>query len=91
VLFLALFALYSPVAALSSYLPIVAQFREAEQLSIGLFVNATGGIALIFASVPLMRGVGETAEPAPEEAVAEPAPAATGSLRSILLTRSRFR
>lgn len=53
-------------------------------------LTATGGIALIFASVPLMRGVGETAEPAPEEAVAEPAPAATGSLRSILLTPITF-
>jgi multiple antibiotic resistance protein len=88
VLFLALFALYSPVAALSSYLPIVRPYSHAQQLrlSVGLFVNAavfvlvaiwvgepllellgistaaltaTGGIALIFASVPLMRGVGE--------------------------------
>src|SRR5664279_279578 len=88
VLFLALFALYSPVAALSSYLPIIRPYSNAQQirLSVGLFFNAaifvlvaiwvgepllkllglstaaitaTGGIALIFAAVPLMRGVGE--------------------------------
>ncbi|MEV4344420.1 MarC family protein [Actinoplanes sp. NPDC049596] len=85
VLFLALFALYSPVAALSSYLPIVRPYTHAEQvrLALGLVVNvvvfvllaiwvgepllellgistaaltATGGIALILASVPLMTG-----------------------------------
>lgn len=41
VLFLTLFALYSPVAALSSYLPMVAPFNPKDQLrlSITLFVN----------------------------------------------------
>ena len=41
VLFLTLFALYSPVAALSSYLPMVAPFNAKDQLrlSISLFVN----------------------------------------------------
>jgi multiple antibiotic resistance protein len=87
VLFLALFALYSPVAALSSYLPIIRPYSHPQQLrlAIGLVVNvavfvllaiwvgepllellgistaaltATGGIALILASVPLMRGTG---------------------------------
>jgi multiple antibiotic resistance protein len=96
VLFLALFALYSPIAALSSYLPIIRPYTHAQQLrlALGLAVNvavfvllaiwvgepllkllgistaaltATGGIALIFASVPLMRGLGET-EPAPDPA-----------------------
>ncbi|MEV6301998.1 MarC family protein [Actinoplanes sp. NPDC051861] len=94
VLFLALFALYSPVAALSSYLPIVRPFTHPQQLrlALGLVVNvavfvllaiwvgepllellgistaaltATGGIALILASVPLMRG---TTDPAPAPA-----------------------
>ena len=81
ILFLALFALYSPVAALSSYLPIVRPYSHAQQLrlAIGLAVNvavfvlvaiwvgepllellgistaaltATGGIALLYASIP---------------------------------------
>jgi multiple antibiotic resistance protein len=41
VLFLALFALYSPVAALSSYLPIVRPYSHAQQLrlAVGLVVN----------------------------------------------------
>lgn len=40
-LFLALFALYSPVAALSSYLPYVQGYSRPEQLKLatGLFVN----------------------------------------------------
>ncbi|MCY1139755.1 MarC family protein [Actinoplanes sp. Pm04-4] len=85
VLFLALFALYSPVAALASYLPIVRPYSGSEQLRLasGLTINvvvfvlvaiwvgepllvllgistaaltATGGIALLLAAVPLMRG-----------------------------------
>src|SRR5689334_17030713 len=103
--FLALFGLYSPVAALSSYLPIVRPYSHAEQLrlAIGLAVNAlvfvllavwvgepllvllgisvaaltaTGGVALIFASVPLMRGVGE-AETTEAEATEAEATGAT--------------
>jgi multiple antibiotic resistance protein len=85
VLFLALFALYSPPAAIASYVPIVKSLDLADRtrLAFGLFVNvaviavaslwvgepvlhilglstaalsATGGIALIFESVPLMLG-----------------------------------
>jgi multiple antibiotic resistance protein len=85
VLFLALFALYSPVAALASYLPIIRPFTHEQvlRLSVGLAVNAaafvlvaiwvgepllellgittaaltaTGGIALAYAAIPLMRG-----------------------------------
>ena len=92
-LFLALFALYSPLAAVSSYFPVVARLRPADQggLALGLFLyvtvfsltalwvgepllellgvstaalTATGGIALLYAGVPLMRGVGE-ARPRP--------------------------
>jgi multiple antibiotic resistance protein len=88
VLFLALFALYSPVAALSSYLPIIRPFTHAQQLrlAVGLAANvavfvllaiwvgeplltllgistdaltATGGIALLYAAIPLMRGSGK--------------------------------
>ncbi|WP_250007212.1 MarC family protein [Actinoplanes sp. M2I2] len=98
VLFLALFALYSPVAALASYLPIVRPYARKEQvrLAVGLTLNvvvfvlvaiwvgepllvllgistaaltATGGIALLLAAVPLMRGSVVT-ETAGEEAVA---------------------
>jgi multiple antibiotic resistance protein len=100
ILFLALFALYSPAAALSSYLPIIRPFSHPQQLrlALGLTVNvtvfvllaiwagepllellgistaaltATGGIALIFASVPLMRGTsGAAPDPAPQDAPA---------------------
>jgi multiple antibiotic resistance protein len=98
-LFLALVGLYSPVAALSSYLPVVRPFDHARQvrLAIGLVVNvavfvlaaiwvgdpllellgispaaltATGGIALIFASVPMMRGTATEMEPGPAGAAA---------------------
>ncbi|BAL87503.1 putative membrane efflux protein [Actinoplanes missouriensis 431] len=93
VFFLALFALYSPVAALSSYLPYVRGHTHGQQLrlALGLALNAfgfvliavwvgepllellgistaaltaTGGIALILAAVPLMRGTTPPAEPA---------------------------
>ena len=82
-MFIALFTLYSPLAALPSYMPIVGRFpaREQGRLAIGLFfyvvvfvlaaiwigevlldvlgistaaLTATGGIALMFESVPLM-------------------------------------
>jgi multiple antibiotic resistance protein len=119
VLFLTLFALYSPVAALSSYLPIVRPFTPAQQLrlALGLAVNvaafvllaiwvgepllkllgistdaltATGGIALLYAAIPLMRGTsGTTAGP---DHVAEDVGTTvhTGSLRSVLLTPITF-
>src|SRR6185312_17545782 len=94
-LFLALVGLYSPIAALSSYLPIVRPIDHTRQLRIafGLTVNvavfvlaaiwvgdpllellgispaaltATGGIALIFASVPMMRGTATDMSPGPD-------------------------
>jgi multiple antibiotic resistance protein len=119
-LFLALFALYSPVAALSSYLPIVRPYPHAQQLrlAVGLVVNvavfvlaaiwigepllvllgittgaltATGGIALIFAAVPLMRGVGEEHATEGREATAGPNPAVPpGAPRSVLFTPITF-
>jgi multiple antibiotic resistance protein len=84
-LFLALVALYSPIAALPSYFPVVGRLEGHEQrrLAIALFVNAsvfalvalwvgepllevlglstaaltaTGGIALLYEGVALMRG-----------------------------------
>ncbi|KUL28149.1 MarC family protein [Actinoplanes awajinensis] len=112
VLFLALFALYSPVAALSSYLPYVRPFSHPQQLRMaaGLAVNvvvfvllaiwvgepllellglstaaltATGGIALILAAVPLMRGSGDPV-PADTTHVAPATP------RSVLFTPLTF-
>jgi multiple antibiotic resistance protein len=96
-MFMALFALYSPLAALSSYLPIVGTFGPAEQLrlAIGMFVNVsvfalaaiwvgepllellgittaalsvTGGIALLYAGIPMMRGLDDVA---PDQSRAE--------------------
>jgi multiple antibiotic resistance protein len=84
-LFLALVALYSPIAALPSYFPVVGQLdgHEQRRLAVALFVNAsvfalvalwvgeplleilglstaaltaTGGIALLYEGVALMRG-----------------------------------
>lgn len=42
VFFLALFGLYSPVAALASYLPILHPYRHAQvfRLALGLTINA---------------------------------------------------
>jgi multiple antibiotic resistance protein len=125
VLFLALFGLYSPVAALSSYLPIVRPYTHAQQLrlALGLALNvavfvllaiwvgepllkllgistaaltATGGIALIYASVPLMRGIGENTGPdhTPEEPGGTPAAEQehrdAGGWRSVLFTPLTF-
>ncbi|MEU4426508.1 MarC family protein [Actinoplanes sp. NPDC024001] len=125
VLFLALFALYSPVAALSSYLPIVRPFSHAQQLRLALglagnvtvFVllaiwvgepllellgistaalTATGGIALILAAVPLMRGTGAVVPAAVPVAVPAtaatdaPAPAGQADPRSVLFTPITF-
>ncbi|GAA3384718.1 MarC family protein [Cryptosporangium minutisporangium] len=122
VLFLALFALYSPVAALSSYLPIVRPYTHPQQLrlAVGLVVNvaafvllaiwvgepllellgistaaltATGGIALLFAAIPLMRGTSETPPPASDDTGAGPepaAPAAPAAARSVLFSPITF-
>ena len=119
ILFLALFALYSPVAALSSYLPIVRPFTHAQQvrLAFGLTGNVaafvllaiwvgepllkllgistdaltvTGGIALLYAAIPLMRGTsGATVEP-DSEAEAASGTVHTATLRSVLLTPITF-
>ena len=53
VFFLALFALYSPVAALSSYLPIVRPFTHAQQrrLSLMLVLNVVGFVLVAIWSV----------------------------------------
>jgi multiple antibiotic resistance protein len=96
-LFLALLGLYSPLAALPSYFPVVGQLGAAEtrRLTIALFLNvavfsmvalwvgeplleilglstaaltATGGIALMYEGVALMRGTAHHPEtPAPAD------------------------
>lgn len=61
VFFLALFGLYSPVAALASYLPILQSFSHAEvlRLSIGLTLNvAVFVLAAIWAGEPLLEVLG---------------------------------
>ena len=92
-MFIALVTLYSPLAALPSYMPIVGRFspRDQHRLALGLFayavafvlaaiwvgevlldvlgistaaLTATGGIALMFESVPLMLN---WHPPAPDE------------------------
>jgi multiple antibiotic resistance protein len=118
-MFMTLFAIYSPLAALPSYMPIVGRYSHADQrkLALGLFVNVAvfvlagiwigevllevlgistaalttaGGIALLYESVPLMRGVHETqvAEEAEEEAAANDG--SQRPWRSILLTPVTF-
>jgi multiple antibiotic resistance protein len=115
VLFLALFGLYSPVAALGSYLPILAPYSHAQvlRLAVGLAINAaifvlaaiwvgekllellgistaaltaTGGVALAYEAIPLMRGQAhEVANPDPATAAdAPPEP------RSVLFTPLTF-
>ncbi|WP_250033304.1 MarC family protein [Paractinoplanes maris] len=113
VLFLALFALYSPVAALASYLPIVRPYAHGEQLRLAsaLTVNvvvfvltaiwvgepllvllgistaaltATGGIALLLAAVPMMRGT--VATPSPDD----DGPGPDVPWRSVLFTPLTF-
>jgi multiple antibiotic resistance protein len=94
-LFLALFALYSPLAAVSSYFPMVNGLSagDRKKLAIGLFfyvsvfvltalwvgepllkllgvttaaLTVTGGIALMYAAIPLMRGTGDPPAPSTE-------------------------
>jgi multiple antibiotic resistance protein len=117
-MFLALMALYSPLAALSSYLPVVGPFGPKDQLRLALGLTAnvaifvlaaiwigepllrllgittaalsvTGGIALLYAGVPMMRGV--------DEVVQEPVAAETPDVgevsetwRSVLFTPLTF-
>ena len=61
VFFLALFGLYSPVAALASYLPIIQSFNQAQilRLSIGLTLNVAVFVLLaIWAGEPLLEVLG---------------------------------
>jgi multiple antibiotic resistance protein len=118
-MFMTLFALYSPLAALPSYMPIVGRYAPAEQrkLAIGLFVNAAvfvltgiwvgevllevlgistaaltaaGGIALLYESIPLMRGLHE-GEVLDDVGVGQAAPdTPIRPWRSILLTPVTF-
>ncbi|BCP51707.1 UPF0056 membrane protein [Kaistia sp. 32K] len=117
-MFLALIALYSPLAALSSYLPVVGPYSQKDQLrlALGLFRNVaifvlaaiwigepllrllgistaalsmTGGIALLYAGIPMMRGIDEVV---PEQAAAA-MPDASGTVenwRSVLFTPLTF-
>lgn len=61
VLFLALFALYSPLAALSSYFPIVSKLtgRDQFRLAVALFLNVTiFGLAALWVGEPLLELLG---------------------------------
>jgi multiple antibiotic resistance protein len=116
-MFMALFALYSPLAALTSYLPIVGRFNPRDQLrlAIGLFVNVsiftllavwigepllevlgittaalavTGGVALLYAGVPMMRGIDEAVED--EHAPGASASETADAWRSVLFTPVTF-
>jgi len=118
-MFMALFALYSPLAALSSYLPIIGRFSSRDQLrlAIGLFINVsafvllavwigepilellgvttaalsvTGGIALLYAGVPMMRGLEEAAPAGDEPDDASSGNGAQESWRSVLFTPLTF-
>ncbi len=60
-LFLALFALYSPLAALPSYFPVVGRLGPADQLrlALGLFVNvAAFAMVAIWIGEPLLEILG---------------------------------
>lgn len=122
VLFLALFGLYSPVAALASYLPIVRPYGHDQvlRLSAGLVLNAavfvlaaiwigepllellgvttaaltaTGGIALAYEAIPLMRGKAgavEEAELVETAATTGEVPGPPPEPRSVLFTPITF-
>lgn len=125
-LFVALWALYSPLAALSSYFPVVKPLSPGDRakLSFGLFcyvlmgallalwvgepllellgmttdaLTVTGGIALMYAAIPIMRGTAEEPEPPLKEtaddlerAAAEKQSAATPSWKSMLFMPTFF-
>ena len=62
-LFLALVGLYSPIAAVSSYLPVLSPFNPREQLriAIGLFANVAGiTIVTVLLGEPLLHVLGLT-------------------------------
>jgi multiple antibiotic resistance protein len=62
-LFLALVGLYSPVAAVSSYLPVLQPFNPRQQLriAIGLFINVAGiAIVTVLLGEPLLHVLGLT-------------------------------
>jgi multiple antibiotic resistance protein len=118
-MFMALFALYSPLAALSAYLPIIGRFppRDQLRLAIGLFINVsvfillavwicepllgllgvttaslsvTGGIALLYAGIPMMQGHNENTHP-PAPVSDEPSTDAEAEdWRSVLFTPITF-
>ncbi|MFF4986653.1 MarC family protein [Streptosporangium saharense] len=119
VLFLALFGLYSPVAALASYLPIVRPYGggQVTRLAIGLAVNvavfvlaalwvgepllkllgistaaltATGGIALAYAAIPLMRGKAGAVEELEKLQEDAPPPGPPPDPKTILFTPLSF-
>jgi multiple antibiotic resistance protein len=130
-MFMTLFALYSPLAALPSYMPIVGRYepRDQRKLALGLLVNVAvfvlaglwvgevllevlgistaalttaGGIALLYESIPLMRGEHETHHTATATATATATDVDAGEIagtasnapsrpwRSILLTPVTF-
>jgi multiple antibiotic resistance protein len=118
-MFMALLALYSPLAALSSYLPIVGRFGSGDQLRLatGLFVNVTafvllavwvgepilkllgvttaalsvtGGIALLYAGIPMMRGLEQTAPASDEKSGAIGEDATQESWRSVMFMPLTF-
>ena len=62
-MFLALVGLYSPVAAVSSYLPVLQPFKPRDQLriAIGLFVNVAGiAVVTVLLGEPLLHVLGLT-------------------------------
>jgi len=118
-MFVTLFGLYSPLAALPSYMPIVGAYTPGEQrkLAFALFVyvsvfvlvglwvgevllevlgistaalTATGGIALLYESIPLMLGTHEAQVLEGVGIAPERNFEAARSWRSILLTPITF-
>lgn len=60
-MFLALMALFSPLAALSAYMPVVARFSPADQarLALGLLANtAVFALAAVWIGEPLLKFLG---------------------------------
>lgn len=117
-MFIALVTLYSPLAALPSYMPIVGRFpaRDQRRLALGLFayavgfvlaaiwvgevlldvlgistaaLTATGGIALMFESVPLMLNMHPPAPNSDDTSAAGDAND-SGGWRSVLLLPITF-